>query len=93
MPIPMIGPNGTNACRSFSGGKTTVSRANPCGIINDPKSPCNARATTSHPTPGANPQASDDTVNPVIPIRNNRRRPTRSPSRPALTNPNAKVTV
>jgi hypothetical protein len=39
------------------------------------------------------PQASDIAVNPIIPTRNIRRRPTMSPSRPEITSPIANASV
>ena len=47
-----------------------------------PPTPCTARAAMSRPWEVARPQHSDATVNSVIPARNSRRWPYRSPRRP-----------
>jgi hypothetical protein len=48
-------------------------------------SPWTARAATSTHSAGARPHAADATVNRAIPPSSSRRRPSTSPSRPALT--------
>ncbi len=93
MVMPISGPTGVSALRRCRGGNTTFTRARPCGIMTDPHSPCNARATIRKTASGARPQASEASVKPVMPSRNSRRRPSRSPSRPEVTRPRANVAV
>ena len=70
-------------------------------IINDsataeaiaPPSPCTARAPTSIACEVARPQHSEATVNSVIPHRNRRRWPYRSPSRPPSSRKPPKVSM
>ena len=89
----MIGPNGMKAfCRS-AGVKLDFTMASPCGIITAPKNPWATRAAIRKPALGANPQSSEATVKPTMPIRNIRRRPTRSPARAEVIRPTAKVKV
>lgn len=58
-----------------------------------PPTPCTARAATSSPCVLANPQASDAMVNSVMPARNSRRWPYRSPSRPPSSRQPPKVSM
>ena len=82
---PSMGPNRPNALPSMSRGKVLVMMAMPCGMSSAPNAPCTARAMISRLGSGDRPATADATVNPVMPIRNSRRWPNRSPSRPPTT--------
>ena len=56
-----------------------------------PPRPCTARAPTSSSCEVESPQASDASVKSAIPIRNSRRWPKRSPSRPPSSRKPPKV--
>ena len=56
-----------------------------------PPSPWTKRATISSPCESASPHAADASVNTVTPTRKIRRRPIRSPSRPASSRKLPKV--
>ena len=58
--------------------------ASTCGITTAPATPCAMRAMTSVVGQGASPHASDAIVNRPSPIAYTRRRPSPSPSRPAV---------
>jgi hypothetical protein len=70
-----------------------ISWINPefCGVIMPPATPCSSRAAISRPMVGAAPLSALVTTNADRAIRNMRRRPNVSPSRPAGTSANPNV--
>ena len=82
---PRIGPNALNALPMCSRGKTEPRIPNPWGMSSAPNAPWTSRATMIEAGSQARPQASEAAVNPAMPIRNVRRRPYLSPSRPPVT--------
>ena len=68
--------------RSPGSVKSFISSASAIAATIAPPTPCTARAVTRNACEFASPQASEASVNSVSPIRNTRRAPKRSPSRP-----------
>nr|BFE72355.1 hypothetical protein GCM10020092_056560 [Actinoplanes digitatis] len=90
-PAAMLSPNTAAqtpmACaRSRGSVITPTTMASATGLSIDPPTPCNARAATSTSRPGATAQPTDPAANNTSPIRNTRRRPTRSASAPEVIN-------
>jgi hypothetical protein len=63
------------------------------GIMNAAPTPCTARHATSHASPRAKAIMPLDSANVTTPMRNVRRRPKMSPSRPPVTSSTAKASV
>ena len=82
---PMTGPNALTAPRSCSRENAPIRMPMPCGISSAPKPPWTSRLAISMAGSADSPQASEASVNPAMPIRNIRRLPYRSPSRPPTT--------
>ena len=68
--------------RSAGSVKSIIVSESATAATSAPPRPCTARATTSWPCVVARPQASEARVKSAIPVRNMRRCPNRSPSRP-----------
>src|SRR3954464_8854368 len=92
-PPPITGPRAAprapsadqdpSARARCSCGTTASSSDSDAGTITPAPTACTVLAATSQPTPGARPQSSDPPVNTASPATKARRRPTRSPHRPA----------
>jgi hypothetical protein len=76
-----------------AGAKLASMMARLAGVISAPPMPCTARAAISQPMPGAAAHSTDAKVNQPSPARNTRRRPQRSPSEPASSISEARVSV
>jgi len=85
VPIADIVPRSPIALPVFDFGTVSPTRATVSAIMIAAPRPCAAREAMRNQSVGAMPHRSDATVNSAIPARNNRRRPTMSPSRPTLT--------
>ena len=85
--VPMADtvPSRPMALPVLSWGTVCATKAIVSTIITAAPSPCSARAAISSPSVGAMPHNTDASVNSAIPASSSRRRPTMSPSRPALT--------
>jgi hypothetical protein len=68
-----------------SGGNASLTIDSEVAVTNAAPSPCTARAAINTPVPGARPAISEPTANTAAPMVITRRRPNRSPSRPAAT--------
>ena len=79
--------------RSAGSANATVSRASAAGAASAAPTPCTPRLATSTAGEFASPQERDAAPNSARPSANRRRRPNRSPARPAATSspPNASV--
>ena len=66
-------------------GTVSPTKAMVSAIMTAAPRPCAARAAISSQSVGATPHRTEATVNRTIPASSSRRRPVRSPSRPALT--------
>ena len=77
--------------RSACSVKSVITSESATAATSAPPSPCTARAATSCPCEVESPQASDAAVKSPIPIRNMRRCPKRSPSRPPSSRKPPKV--
>ena len=77
--------------RSRGEGNSAVMMATIAATAPAPASPWMKRATMSSPCESASPHAAEASVNPVTPMRKIRRRPMRSPSRPASSRKLPKV--
>ena len=77
--------------RSPGAGNSAVMMATIADTAPAPARPWMKRATMSTPWESARPHAAEATVKPVTPMRKIRRRPTRSPSRPARSRKLPKV--
>jgi len=85
--IPARPITGPIVPRAFgSSGPSKLDLINPivCGMINAAATPCTTRAPISTPDCVARAHAVDAVTKPVTPIRNIRRRPNTSPSRPPV---------
>lgn len=85
VPIADIVPRSPIALPMRPFGTVSPTTATVSAIMIAAPSPCTARAATSTGSVGAAPQSSEATVKSAIPARSSRRRPTRSPRRPAPT--------
>jgi hypothetical protein len=70
-----------------------VTSASAVGAITAAPAPCTARAAISSGADGASAHASEAAPNVASPMRNTRRRPTRSPTRPAAISRPPKTSV
>ena len=76
-----------------SGRKLAWIRASDAGVRSAAPTPCSTRAATSTSIVGAAAQPTDATPNQTEPMRNNRRRPKRSPSAPPSRMNDANVSM
>jgi hypothetical protein len=89
--IPTTVPNRPNAVPRSRPRNSCWMSALICGVISPPASPCTSRASTRKRLFGARPQASEARENSARPVMNIIRRPRTSPTRPAGTSSNPKV--
>ena len=73
--------------------KSACTEASSCGTMSAANSPCAMRVATSRSPDQAAAAAADESVKPAMPMRNTRRRPNRSPSRPPVTRPTANASM
>ncbi len=85
MAKPSAGPNKLKALSIISRVKCEVMIAIPCGMSSAPNAPWQRRAEISMAGLKDRPHATDASVKPAMPMRNRRRWPYLSPSRPPIT--------
>src|SRR3954452_10976914 len=91
--MPTVAPTSPNARPRSAPRNSCWISAEFCGARQPAASPCTIRAATSRAAVGAAPAAALQTTKPTRPMRNIRRRPRASPSRPAGTSASPKVSA